>query len=100
MTDAHFFDASSPVEARKRVDEFSHRCEMVARHVFRKSEKDVASFKEWLGALAGAAENVFLFLHDTPLYVTAEYFGVDMNSIDKSGYSTEYDKLARSMNWG
>jgi hypothetical protein len=99
MTDAHYFDASSPEEVRKRVDEFVHRCEMIARHVFRKNDADVIGFKEWVIALAATADNPFIFLHDTPLYLVAEYFGADMRFIDKSDYSTEYDKLAHSMNW-
>jgi hypothetical protein len=99
MTDAYFFNADSPEEVRKRVDEFIHRCEMIARHVFHKNESDVRAFKEWITSLASSADNPFVFLNDTPLYLVAEYLGTDMRFIDSSGYSAEYDKLARSMNW-
>lgn len=100
MTDTYFFNADSTEEVRKRVDEFIHRCEMIARHVFHKKENDVRAFKEWVTILASSADNPFVFLHDTPLYLVAEYFESDMRFIDDSAYSAEYNKLARSMNWG
>jgi len=99
MTDAYFFNADSPSEVAKRVQEFAHRCEMIVRHVFHREENDLETFKSWLEDLISSSDNVFLVLHDDPFYLVAEYFGVDMAIIEDTQFAADYNRLARAMNW-
>jgi hypothetical protein len=99
MTDAYFFNADSPSEVAKRVQEFAHRCEMIVRHVFHKEGNDLEAFKSWLNDLIARSDNIFLVLHDDPFYLVAEYLGVDMAIIENTHFAADYKRFARAMNW-
>lgn len=99
MSDAYFFDASSPQELQRRIDEFVRRCEIIERQIFRKNEPDVGVFRSWLNDLISKSENTFWILHEDPFYLVAEYNGADVRVIENTKFASEYNELARNMGW-
>ena len=99
MSDLHNFDAGSPAEMNRRLDEFVERCSLVMENVFKRRFNERQIFQEWLRGLIAESENPFWILHEHPLYIVAEYLGIETANVESGQFSVEYNRLAQSKNW-
>jgi hypothetical protein len=99
MSDLRTFDSDDKSEMSQRLDEFVARCELVISTVFQRNYNDRQIFAEWLRGLIAESENPFWILHDHPLYIIAEYLGIDTASVETGQFGAEYIRLAQRQNW-
>jgi hypothetical protein len=102
MNDLHIVP-DSPSEIQSRTEAYIERCGMIITNVFRKSHIVRSEFDRWFNGLVSDTKNEgndpVLLLHNNPLYLVAEYLGVDIRYIEDGEIAIEYRKLARRMNW-
>jgi hypothetical protein len=99
MSDLHHFDAASKAEMTRRLDEFVARCGTVLQVVYQRRFDERQVFEQWLRGLIVESENPFWILHEHPLYVTAEYLGLDLGDVEIGPFGAAYIRLAQSRNW-
>src|SRR5689334_16637970 len=100
MSDLYVFDARSREETAKRAADFLRRCDIILAQIFRKPYDVRQAFAAWLTPLIHESSNPTLLLHEHPLFIVAEYLGMDTTTIDGNGpLATEYARLAHKFNW-
>jgi len=100
MSEVHIFNANDPDQIGRLRAEFITRCDLVLAQVFRKSWDIRQSFQEWVQHLVSESENPVWILHEHPLFIVAEYLGMDTSTIEASdSIAVEYGQLARKYNW-
>jgi hypothetical protein len=99
MSDLRIFNSEDPAETKRRLDEFVARCGLVIQHVLRRNFDERRIFANWLSGLIAESENPFWILHEDPLYLTAEYFGIDAASVETGQLANDYLRLARRQGW-
>ncbi len=102
MSDLHIL-ADSPDNIKKRIEEYALRCGMIITSVFKKSDEVKSQFEQWFNNLVNDSikegDDPVLLLHDEPLYMVADYLGVDIRFIENREIASEYERLARRMKW-
>lgn len=99
MSDLSNFNQEDPAETNRRVDDFVSRCNLVMRDVLYKRYDERQLLTQWLRSLIRETDNPFWVLHEDPLYLTAEYFNLDMASVETGPIANEYLRLARREGW-
>ena len=99
MSDLRIFNSEDPAETKRRLDEFVARCELVIELVLQRNFNERQIFANWLRGLIGESENPFWILHEDPLYLVAEYFGIDAPSVETGPLANAYLRLARQQGW-
>jgi hypothetical protein len=102
MSDLHIL-ADSPDEIKRRIEEYAQRCGIIITNVFNKSHEAGSQFEKWFNNLVDDSikegDDPVLLLHEEPLYMVAEYLGVDIRFIENGEIASEYERLARRMKW-
>lgn len=80
MSDLRAFNSKDPAELTRRLEEFVDRCALVIKLVLTRSFNEEQIFTIWARGLISESDNPFWILHEDPLYLTAEYFNIDMAS--------------------
>lgn len=99
MSDLHFFDNTSRREVDARLEEFIRRCLVVMEIVFQSRYDDRQVFEHWLRGVIGECEDPFWILHEHPLYLVADYLGLDPADVDSGPHANAYIRLAHARNW-
>jgi hypothetical protein len=99
MSDLRIFNQGDPAETSRRLDEFVARCELVIRVVLQRNFNEQQVFTTWLRGLIAESDDPFWILHEDPLYLTAEYFDLDMTNIEAGPLGRAYLRLARQQGW-
>jgi hypothetical protein len=99
MSDLYFFNSSSADEARKALFEYEKRSLLILEHVFHRGYDVRQAFSQWFKELTGEQADPAFILHEEPLYLTAQYLGIDLATIDAGAWAQEYDRLAKKNHW-
>jgi hypothetical protein len=99
MSDLRTFNSKDPAELQGRLDEFVERCALVVQVVLQRNYTEQQVFTSWLRGLISESDNPFWILHEDPLYLVAEYFNIDMATVETRPLSNRYLRLAQQRNW-
>src|SRR4051812_29955252 len=100
MSDIYVFDARSSEETARRAAEFLHRCDVILAQIFMKPYDVRQAFAAWFTPLIYESMNPTYLLHEHPLFIVAEYLGMDTTTIDRDGpLAAEYARLAHKLRW-
>jgi hypothetical protein len=86
------FPVNSQWAVVKAFDEFANRCEMTLVQIFQKPNSDGVDYKAWLYEVAETMDQKVTMLHLEPLYVTADYLGVEIPEPVENAYLALSDK--------
>lgn len=86
---------------RRAFNEHVNKCEVVMLEIFNRSTSEAVEMRSWLYDSASSAAAMADFVHTEPLYLVAEYLGIDTQeaSAEAEKKAEDYKRLATDRGW-